>query len=550
MSDNQNSHYDVIDFRDREIHRLGALFSGGRPAEALAKDCCYRGVDVLGQDVDTLQQEKLSLQRKLDEAQTAHERMSRKLGKMSEKNQQLEKELREMENVALKVESEANLNILEQSRQNSDLQAKLQQWQMRSKELESLLELCSGTSKIQLQTDSSATSSSCPSAAPVDTALQNALKQAMEEKRQLYKQLNELKDREHSLRSDHEKVKAKYSKLKQKYSVLDASQSRANVVTDIESQAELRSLKDQCEELEMKLRKVKEERDRYSSESERQQRLVKELKRESSDKELELTQLKSELQLQRKLSKSSTSNVALGTGRIKTADSIASGQSSLSIQAAIHRIERERDESKCEVQRLEQERDALRDKLKLSTRSQREEMAKHENLILGYSAQVAKLESEKRDLLLSKSSSQTKLQLMKEENRELQDRLKEQEDSYHKLKVSYSQLKILQEQTERSLTQHQNRLMSSETQLGTTEAKLHRVDSAVEDVQKELGNLRSEITVLKASNVALEREKDQLLIELDKKTEKLFAVESEMASLKAKRKELQSTIDRIQHKLE
>ncbi|XP_050097356.1 centrosomal protein of 135 kDa [Anopheles aquasalis] len=539
-----------INFRDREIQRLGALFSGGRPAEALAKDCCYRGVDVLGQDVDTLQQEKLSLQRKLDEAQTAHERMSRKLGKMSEKNQQLEKELREMENVALKVESEANLNILEQSRQNSDLQAKLQQWQMRVKELESLLELCSGTSRVQLQTDSSTTSSSCPSVAPLDTALHNALKQATEEKRQLYKQLNELKDREHSLRSDHEKVKAKYTKLKQKYSILEATQSRTNVVTDIESQAELRSLKDQCEDLEMKLRKVKEERDRYNSESERQQRLLKELKRESSDKELELTQLKSELQLQRKLVKSSSSNVALCSGRIKTADSIASGQSSLSVQAAIHRIERERDESKCEVQRLEQERDALRDKLKLSTRSQREEMAKHENLILGYSAQVAKLEGEKRDLLLSKSSSQTKLQLIKEENRELQDRLKEQEDSYHKLKVSYSQLKILQEQTERSLTQHQNRLMSSETQLGTTEAKLHRVDSAVEDVQKEMGSLRGEISVLKASNVALEREKDQLLIELDKKTEKLFAIESEMASLKAKRNELQSTIDRMQHKLE
>ncbi|XP_058066585.1 centrosomal protein of 135 kDa [Anopheles bellator] len=543
-----------IDFRDREIHRLSVLFAGGRPAAALAKDCCYRGVDVLGQDVETLQQEKLSLQQKLDEMQTAHERLARKLDKMSEKNQQLDKELREMENVALKVESEANLNILEQNRKSSDLQIKLQQSQLRVNDLESQLALYATRTAGQTQfglTDSSATSSSCPSVGQLDVALQNALKQATEEKRQLYKQLNELKDREHSLLSDYEKLKSKYAKLKQKYAVQDlAHKTGMNAVASVESQAEIQSLKDQCGALESKLRKVKEERNSYSSEADRQVRLVRELKRESAEKDHELSQLKSELDVQRKLSRPPAKSVTSGGSRLRTAESAASGQSSLSIQAAIHRVERERDEAKFEVQRLTQERDAVREKLKLATRSQQEELAKHEELIVGYTAQIAKLESERRDLMLGRSSSKSQVQLLNEENRELQERLKEVQASHSKLKVSYSQLKILQEQTERSLTEHQNRLMSSETQLGSTEAKLQRVDSAVEDVQKELGNLRSEISVLRASNVALEREKDKLLIELDKKTEKLFVIEEELSSLKSKRTELQSTIGRMQNKLD
>uniref|UniRef100_A0AAG5DMN2 Uncharacterized protein n=1 Tax=Anopheles atroparvus TaxID=41427 RepID=A0AAG5DMN2_ANOAO len=543
-----------VNSRDREIRRLGDLFAGGRPAAALAKDCCYRGVDVLGHDVETLQQEKVALQQKLTEAQESHERTARKLTRLSEKNQQLEKELREFENVALKVESEANLNILECDRKNSDLTVKLQQSQLRLRELESLLEVCkSSAGKIHQLSDSSASSpsSSYPSGAgSVDVTLQNALKKAAEEKTQLYKQLNELKERERNILSDYEKVKTKYTKLKQKYAAVDQThvshQQQANAAH--ESQLELRSLHERCGELEEKLRRMKEERDRFSSEADRQRNTVTQLKRESVEKDHELSELKSELHMHRKTNRPST--CSLGGGRLKTAESSVSAHSSLSVQAAIHRIERERDAAKCEAQQLEQERDALREKLKLSTRSQRSELAKHESLIEGYGSQVAKLEAEKRDLLSGQAAAQTKVKLLKEEQREMQERVKELEESYSKLKISYSQLKILQEQTERALTQHQNRLMSSESQLGTAEAKLHRVDMSVEDAQTEISNLRGEISVLRASNAALEREKDKLLMELDKKTETVFTVEAELTSLKAKKKDLQSTIDRMQRKLE
>uniref|UniRef100_A0A182NZX2 Uncharacterized protein n=1 Tax=Anopheles epiroticus TaxID=199890 RepID=A0A182NZX2_9DIPT len=539
-----------VNSRDREIQRLGALFAGGRPAAALAKDCCYRDVNELGHDVVTLQQEKLSLQQALTEARETHERTARKLSRLADKNQQLEKELRVFENAAMKLESEANLKILEHDRKNSDLQVKLQHSQVRVRELESLLEQCSGADKVRHLSDSNTTSSSvCPS----DGMLQNALRQATEEKRYLYKQLNEMKDREQSLLSDFEKVKTKYNKLKQKYSALDQTQHHQQamhaVSNSTETHVELQSLQYRCSDLEEKVRNLKEERDRYSSDAERQRTIVTQLKRDSVEKDHELAELKNELHSQRKQNRPTTTS-SHGGARLRTADTVGSGQSSLSVQAAVHRIERERDAAKSEARQLELERDALREKLKLSTRSQQNELAKHENVIAEYSCKIAKLEAERRDIQGGHAAAQTKIKMLKEETHELQSRVKELEGSYSKLKLSYSQLQILHDQTERALAQHQNRLLNTEAQLGSAESKLMQVDSTVEDAQNEVGRLKGEISVLRASNAALAREKDKLLMELDKKTERLHATESEITEVKAKRKELQGTIDRLQRKIE
>ena len=58
-------YYIKLDSRDREIQRLNVLLSGGRPPIALAKDCCFRGVNNLQEDVQTLQKEKTNIQAQL-----------------------------------------------------------------------------------------------------------------------------------------------------------------------------------------------------------------------------------------------------------------------------------------------------------------------------------------------------------------------------------------------------------------------------------------------------------------------------------------------------
>uniref|UniRef100_A0A1Q3G3E5 Putative myosin class ii heavy chain n=1 Tax=Culex tarsalis TaxID=7177 RepID=A0A1Q3G3E5_CULTA len=520
-----------IEYRDREIQRLGALFAGGRPVAALAKDCCYRSANTLNEDVGKLQEEKLAMQHKLSEAMASQESSSKKIQKLSDRNRQLEQELKEIENVALSVESEANLNILDKERANSDLQIRLQQSSMRIKELETILEAKGSGGFTPI--------SSSASACSLDSTLQNALKQANEEKRALYKQLNELKQREHALLCDYEKVKTKYSKLK-----LKLSSQIAFGAENVGESADASELKQKLASLEDRLKDVQAERDQCSGELQRLRDSIAKLKGENTEKDLRIAQLESELCLQKKTGASSN------TGRLRTADSTGSGQKSLSVQAVFHRVERERDAAKREAQQLEIERDSLRNKLKLATKSQIDEQAKHEETIIGYSGQIAKLEAEKRDLLCGQSSSQTTVHLLREENRDLQERLKDVESHFSKLRVSHSQLKILQEQTERALAQHQDRLMCYESQLGSAEAKLNQVDGTIDCANKDIGKLRGDVSVLRASNAALQREKDKLLIELDKKTEKLFTVETELSNLKASKSGMRDTIDRLQRKLE
>lgn len=114
-----------IDSRDREITRLNHLLTGGRPASALGKDCCYRDVNHLADDIDVLQKEKLALQAQLKESiSQQHEAMQRAM-KLAERNEHLSKNLGEMEKIALSVESEANEKLLAKGKQYTKLEVRL-----------------------------------------------------------------------------------------------------------------------------------------------------------------------------------------------------------------------------------------------------------------------------------------------------------------------------------------------------------------------------------------------------------------------------------------
>lgn len=55
--------------RDDEIKRLNRLLEGGRPAEAVSKDCCYKNVDnkmgTLQDEINALKLERNTLQNQL-----------------------------------------------------------------------------------------------------------------------------------------------------------------------------------------------------------------------------------------------------------------------------------------------------------------------------------------------------------------------------------------------------------------------------------------------------------------------------------------------------
>lgn len=122
--------------RDREISRLNQLLIGGRPLSALAKDCCYRGVGALSEDMQELQKEKARLQQQLETClRKHHDAMDRAIA-VDQQNKQLTQQLNNIQEVALSVETEANTNLSTLHKQNVKLKAKVNEQQQLIDELE------------------------------------------------------------------------------------------------------------------------------------------------------------------------------------------------------------------------------------------------------------------------------------------------------------------------------------------------------------------------------------------------------------------------------
>lgn len=102
--------------KDREIQRLNCLLIGGRPVSALAKDCCYKDVSKITEDVSVLQRDKIELLRKLGEFEDSNDKLYRKWKDQKDKISRLEAYISEISDAALFVEREANLKIKNQKK--------------------------------------------------------------------------------------------------------------------------------------------------------------------------------------------------------------------------------------------------------------------------------------------------------------------------------------------------------------------------------------------------------------------------------------------------
>lgn len=98
---------------------------GGRPSSALAKDCCYRGVGSLTEDIEILQKEKSQMQMQLENCiRHQHEAMERAMA-LNEQNKKLTDKLNNIEEVALSVETEANNSLSTLHKQNVKLKVRI-----------------------------------------------------------------------------------------------------------------------------------------------------------------------------------------------------------------------------------------------------------------------------------------------------------------------------------------------------------------------------------------------------------------------------------------
>lgn len=115
---------------------MNQLLTGGRPVLALAKDCCYRDISSLVEDLQQLQQQKSECEANYAQAIKSESHAHEEIARLKEEHNKLSAEMSDIKEVALSVESEANQTLESLHNRNTELKQKLNESRKRIQELE------------------------------------------------------------------------------------------------------------------------------------------------------------------------------------------------------------------------------------------------------------------------------------------------------------------------------------------------------------------------------------------------------------------------------
>jgi centrosomal protein CEP135 len=435
--------------KDREIQRLNCLFVGGRPPSALAKDCCYKDVSKITEDVSVLQRDKIELTRKLTEYEDRHETLYQKWKQQKVKITQLESYISEISDAALYVEREANLRIKNQNRDIKELKENLSKTTADGKSLEL-------------------------------KKLKRSLKEKNQQEQKLMFEIEYLKNK---LNENEQQISSKNSQL----------------VAELVKERDI---------LQSMLKMFMERSDVHPKSGDEcsLHRLYCQLK----DKETQIIKLQEELRdIRCERSQPSSSHGAL------------------SMTNSIRKAECERDCALNKVQSLKIENESLNDKIRIINDSKINENKR----IIQLEETITKLKLEIQDLHTSKTPAFQTIKSLREENCELQIKLRSADEDYQKLNCTYNQVKMLSQQTESVLMNVQNQLEYTKCELSERDSQICCLNKSNECLKDQIEKLTTEISKLKTLKSTVEREKEFYMMSLDKKCEKLQSAESKVETM-------------------
>nr|XP_050846139.1 centrosomal protein of 135 kDa-like isoform X6 [Vespula vulgaris] len=615
QTDNVYTLQNQLTTKEKEIMRLKKMLEGGRPYNAVAKDCLCKKVDkmhIASHDIDEnndlkiLLQSKQELEQQLKEAvNKQHEAMSQAM-KLAERNEELEKELRDIDHIALSVEADCNSAVKENNRRVYRLQEKLEDVMEQVHVLES--ELAVKRREVQELT---ADLEACKLE---KRNIQRTLESTLEEKKKITNKINQLTIIEKSLNDEIERlskenecqkqdiIQLQYTnkvlkeqlgtevacgddlkQVREKGEKNDQNRGKKSMGnrTDAEDRECSSSLQEinigreeyksiykegevnklvnndrtsdnmrkliiekdlQIDNLQQNMKQLENERDYYRNECNclkqkdensnkdnvelwtrsyelrcqlnEKEKIIFELQKEKNDLYHEKKELEAYKNQQKK------SFTPSGSCKLYKPVSTYAQLSSIlphdihieTTKVMLDSLERERDTARADVQRLIEERDVLYERLKGTQRG----------TVNGYEDQLEDLQEELR---------RTKQELTAQ-------------------RTQFFQLRALQDQTDQALGDVQGQLTESETELNKAIDRNRNMEQQHLQLDDQVKELKQEINNLHTNMAHLDREKDQLLMVLDEKTEKIVALERELIHKEQQANSMEQQMRDLQHKNE
>ncbi|XP_071846888.1 uncharacterized protein [Apostichopus japonicus] len=203
--------------------------------------------------------------------------------------------------------------------------------------------------------------------------------------------------------------------------------------------------------------------------------------------------------------------------------------STVAAKSILQRLESERDEVIADLRRMTMERDSLRERLKIATETSLSDKARLQQ-------QVEDLEqflqTSQQDLSASRNripNLQGMIATLEDQVKSLNLRTEEAREEASQNKANSTQMRLLAEQAELSSQEHQKRLTDKSGELLAAEDRMTRLENRLADVNIHNSNLREEIDTLRSKVAAVDRERDNLQIIVDEKTEQTLLLEKRLS---------------------
>ncbi|XP_063979260.1 centrosomal protein of 135 kDa isoform X4 [Diachasmimorpha longicaudata] len=563
--DNVHTLKTQLALKGNEINRLRKLLEGGRPYLAVSKDCSCRqteasciqcnsnrktarGGEGSWNEVKVLQQVKLNLEEQLKEAlEKQHDAMSQAM-KLAERNEELEKELRDIDHIALAVEADCNSTVKENNRRVSQLQERYETAMTKINHLENEL-LVEKRASQELRADLEACRLE-------KRNLQRIVDSSTEEKKKLTDRINELTligskvqrtslsppiqdKRSSGLESMRALIQEKDGKISELQKMLDQHRKET----------------DYCkEEMERLKRDTRSDNELWSQICDLKHRLnekemrITELQREKRELCREKYELESRLQgCRNRSSPCKTCNECRSVGPCVCL-SLSPRPETGGSKVLYSRLERERDTARSDVERLIEERDILRERLKMATEAHTYEQRRLRDNVRELESRLKEMERERQELLVAQGSRRTAIAGVEGQLEEAREELRRTKQELVSQRTQYFQLRALQDQTDQALGDVQSQLSQSESEQSKAKERNRCLEQQQLQLDSQVKELKQEINTLRTNMARLDQEKDQLLMELDNKTERIAALEREIISKEQQTIVTEQQLRDVQHK--
>ncbi|XP_050457151.1 centrosomal protein of 135 kDa isoform X2 [Cataglyphis hispanica] len=554
--------------KEKEIIRLRKMLEGGHSYVAVCKDCiCKKMEKKIGaandieiiSEVKILQHAKQELEQQLKESlNKQHEAMSQAM-KLAKRNEELEKELKDIDHVALAVEADCNSAVKENNRRVCRLQEKLEDVMKQLHVLEH--ELIVERREVQeLRAD-------LESCRLEKRNVQRTLEHTLDEKKQMSDKINQLA------------IIAFKNYKNEKCTVDHQGKVKDGEITENADNLDMQRLIDEANlkivSLQQTIQRLETERDHYKKEyincRDEQYRVSD---KDNADLWTRIGELKHELiNMEQALSKAQREKEELYyqkedlEARLKTYKEnqrcipcrsckpvcnciCASDSPIFATKTMLEHLELERDTVRADVERLIEERDALRERLKMISEAHTSEQLRLKESLAQAETRLKHTEKELQDLLVTQGTRRTTINGLEDQLSDVQEELHRTKQELMAQRTQYFQLRTLQDQTDQALGDVQGQLSQTESELNKAMDRNKGMEQQQAQLNDQIKELKQEINNLRANMTLLDQEKDRLLMALDEKTEKIAALERELVHKDQEADGIQQQIRDLQHKNE